>query len=222
MSERNTLRSKVTGWLKRPTAVNGSANDAPHAQPLHAPHVQSPHAQSPEPLAAALADEIAQLRRQLAQATAHTTADRASDSAGIGPQLQAIRERLDSITLPPAPVDPTIIDPLEQHLAAQDASLTAIAASLTTALDELRPRVSALEDAQSRILRQIEITDATLARLGSVVFGAAQGMERTRDAFSEAHTRTTTLARHRENVVVALLLVSLALMGAVLLITLRR
>ena len=50
-------------------------------------------------------------------------------------------------------------------------------------------RLSLVESHLDELKRQTEATGATLSRLGSVIFSAAQSMERTRDAFADLEER---------------------------------
>lgn len=91
-------------------------------------------------------------------------------STSIEDSLRAILDRLERI---------------ESRLDASDECLR----QLTSGAGGVVERLSLVESTADELKRQTEATGATLSRLGSVVFGAAQAMERTRDAFADLEDR---------------------------------
>ena len=91
-------------------------------------------------------------------------------STSIEDSLRAIHDRLDRI---------------ESKLDSNEECLKQLTHSAGGVID----RIAAIETHVDEIKHENEATAATVSRLGSVVFGAAQAMERTRDAFADLEER---------------------------------
>jgi len=159
---KDSIRNYLSKWLKDRNATPSSAKT--QAAGLELAKIRG---ETSEPPAEQFGDE--------------TSIEKSLDRLQIGPvkevvplsveeSLRAIIERLDRI---------------ESRLDTSDECLK----QLTIGAGGVVDRLTSLESNSDEQKRQGEVTSATVSRLGSVVFGAAQAMERTRDAFADLEDR---------------------------------